>query len=1020
MADIQIAIKAKNEASAAINQVSADMTGLAKTTQAATTSFANTPQLTQGLQKTSADVRAISESLQQAAKEAEGFNRSLSQPARVQNAGGVEAMSAGIKTLHAELTATLKETEQLAKAGKLDFGAGADANVAKVRQAVGQMRGELKNLDSAAKSAAKAGVLGDAAGPTQSLANIGRQAQTLRTSLSSVSSQAKQTAVDVANVGKNANLGAFKAQVGEIDGALSRLGNVLSGGGLGLAAGAIGLGATVAAAGQLVAGLESAVQAAGKVSKLRDSFDQLANAAGASGDDMLNAMRTASNGMVTDADLILSANKAMLLGVADSAQEMTALLEIARARGQAMGLEVGQAFNDIVTGLGRESALILDNLGITIDAASAMDTYAASIGRTADQLSTAERKQALLNAVMEQSKGISAKAPTGPGAAAAQADVARQNAQVVVGDFFGPVFREYYDAQTDFINQSLGRWDGYAQRVRDVNQVAADFAGDDRNDPKQVQRFADLAAALNTVQQALAAGVPNAQAYADALNEIGGQALLTRSISEQTANTIGLAANGIRAEAEAYATLRATLDQLDPKLEQNRQRVQDVATAEQIAADAATLAKYSMDAFAASMVTANAQAQAMAGGLSQVQAQAGATSGVIYNLAGAMERLRGVSNVNISAPDALDRILPQINNLGGGLVDNLGLDGAIAKTNELKIANRDLYETLQAQGYTEDQIYFALSANVQETQKWASSLDGVSEQAQKAKEQFDDIQGKVAGLIAEARDLPSFKASDLFDAKQLEGLGIGGDSAVSVDQAANGGRVPDSINENAKRLMAIAKEGLTDQSWLEEFKREVPEVFAELENNPDIRGTALRILQEFQNGMRPELLDRGMIKDRVKTMILGEQNAAALAGEIAQEIAGELGISLQQAMSATNTALGIGTGEGAGGSNVAAPDMTPQGELAGASLRAGMIAGFDAGGMTVAIVAKIDAEFSNPKNIDALKKSGGTVGAMWGAGFLNTVGSNIPPGLYDVLVSGLVPLIVAAIGAQGTRTGAQP
>jgi hypothetical protein len=100
--------------------------------------------------------------------------------------------------------------------------------------------------------------------------------------------------------------------------------------------------------------------------------------------------------------------------------------------------------------------------------------------------------------------------------------------------------------------------------------------------------------------------------------------------------------------------------------------------------------------------------------------------------------------------------------------------------------------------------------------------------------------------------------------------------------------------------------------------------------------------------------------------------------------------------------------------------MTPQGTLAGESLRAGMVAGFNAAGLTVEIVAKIDAEFSNPKSIDAIKKSGGTVGAVWGSGFLSTVGNNIPPGLYDVLVGGLVPLIVAAIGQNATRTGANP
>jgi hypothetical protein len=125
-------------------------------------------------------------------------------------------------------------------------------------------------------------------------------------------------------------------------------------------------------------------------------------------------------------------------------------------------------------------------------------------------------------------------------------------------------------------------------------------------------------------------------------------------------------------------------------------------------------------------------------------------------------------------------------------------------------------------------------------------------------------------------------------------------------------------------------------------------------------------------------------------------------------------------MSATSTALGIGTGEGAGGSNVAAPDMTPQGTLAGESLRAGMIAGFDAGGMTVAIVAKIDEEFSNPKSIDAIKKSGGTVGAWWGKGFVAGAGDNVAPGVYEFFAAGLLPFVIAALQGQAGRTEANP
>ena len=55
---------------------------------------------------------------------------------------------------------------------------------------------------------------------------------------------------------------------------------------------------------------------------------------------------------------------------------MTALINVARSRGAAMGLTLTQAFNDIVTGLGRESALILDNLGITIKVRTGDADYA--------------------------------------------------------------------------------------------------------------------------------------------------------------------------------------------------------------------------------------------------------------------------------------------------------------------------------------------------------------------------------------------------------------------------------------------------------------------------------------------------------------------------------------------------------------------------------------------------------------------------------------------------------------------
>jgi len=85
---------------------------------------------------------------------------------------------------------------------------------------------------------------------------------------------------------------------------------------------------------------------------------------GVSSKKILKSLGEVSKGTISNADLISSANRAMALNVTQDVDQMAQLLEVARVRGQAMGVDTTQAFNDIVTGIGRASPLILDNLGI--------------------------------------------------------------------------------------------------------------------------------------------------------------------------------------------------------------------------------------------------------------------------------------------------------------------------------------------------------------------------------------------------------------------------------------------------------------------------------------------------------------------------------------------------------------------------------------------------------------------------------------------------------------------------------
>ena len=148
------------------------------------------------------------------------------------------------------------------------------------------------------------------------------------------------------------------------------------------------------------------------------SFRQLA---GTGADEMLERLRQSARGTIADTDLMLSANKAMMLGVSDSSETLSRLLEVAMERGRAMGLSTTQAFNDIVTGIGRCSPLILDNLGIVTGGAAVYDAYARSIGKAAEQLTDLERRQALVQLVLSQGAGGAGM----PGLANAQVGIAQ-------------------------------------------------------------------------------------------------------------------------------------------------------------------------------------------------------------------------------------------------------------------------------------------------------------------------------------------------------------------------------------------------------------------------------------------------------------------------------------------------------------------------------------------------------------------------------------------------------------------
>lgn len=145
-------------------------------------------------------------------------------------------------------------------------------------------------------------------------------------------------------------------------------------------------------------------EAGAKIMALRRSFDNLARTYGASGKQILKELKAVSRGTVTTTNLIASANKALLLGI-DPAK-FVKLMEIARAASKATGDTITKSFEDITTGIGRQSRMILDNLGIIVKMEEANEKYAATLGIEASQLTDVQKKQAFLNATLAAGEKI--------------------------------------------------------------------------------------------------------------------------------------------------------------------------------------------------------------------------------------------------------------------------------------------------------------------------------------------------------------------------------------------------------------------------------------------------------------------------------------------------------------------------------------------------------------------------------------------------------------------------------------
>ena len=158
-------------------------------------------------------------------------------------------------------------------------------------------------------------------------------------------------------------------------------------------------------------GIKQTIQFAKQAAKVQDmsrAFTTLSK----TGENSAIAVSKLSNSVkntMSRMDLFQQANNAMILGVTRNTDEMAEMFKIAQTLGAALGVDTARAVESLITGIGRQSRLMLDNIGIIVKADEAYAEYAKSINKSASDLTAAEKKQAFFTAAMESARSKAAE-----------------------------------------------------------------------------------------------------------------------------------------------------------------------------------------------------------------------------------------------------------------------------------------------------------------------------------------------------------------------------------------------------------------------------------------------------------------------------------------------------------------------------------------------------------------------------------------------------------------------------------
>ena len=142
---------------------------------------------------------------------------------------------------------------------------------------------------------------------------------------------------------------------------------------------------------------------ASKLDSMQRAFNNLSGGAD-NASLSIEKLRSATNNTMSDFDLLQQANNALVLGVSKNSDEMSELFDIAQRLGRALGRDTASSVESLVTGIGRQSRLMLDNIGIIVKSEDAYEKFAKANKLVASELTNSQKKQAFFEATMKSAR----------------------------------------------------------------------------------------------------------------------------------------------------------------------------------------------------------------------------------------------------------------------------------------------------------------------------------------------------------------------------------------------------------------------------------------------------------------------------------------------------------------------------------------------------------------------------------------------------------------------------------------